>query len=291
MGQPPDVLSAGAVVFRPGRQVLLVHRQRYDDWSFPKGKLDRGEHRTAAAVREVEEETGLRIRLGSPLPGQRYPVGRRMKTVFYWTGRVVGGDDDVSGYAVNDEIDAVAWLDVAEARERLTYAYDRATLEQAMRSRPQTLPLLVLRHAKARSRKAWRADDRLRPLLAVGREQAERLTPVLAAYDVRQVVSSGSTRCAETVSPYVGGSGARLRLTDALSEEDASAASVRRSVDRLVGRMGADGVGGLLCTHRPVLPLVFEELGVDDPKLEPGELLVMHLRKGTIRSSERHPFC
>jgi len=67
-----DILAAGAVVLRPGRDVLLVHRPKYDDWSFPKGKLDRGEHVTAAAVREVQEETGLRVRLGRPLARQHY---------------------------------------------------------------------------------------------------------------------------------------------------------------------------------------------------------------------------
>ncbi|SDD80920.1 NUDIX hydrolase [Nocardioides lianchengensis] len=287
MGQPPDVVSAGAVVFRPGRQVLLVHRGRYDDWSFPKGKLDRGEHRTAAAVRELEEETGLRVRLGVPLGDQRYPVKDRMKTVHYWTGRVVG-DDDVSRYALNDEIDGVAWVDVADARERLSYDYDRGTLDEALDRRRRTLPLVVLRHAKARARRTWRSADPLRPLLAAGREQADRLGPVLAAYDVRRVVSSDSIRCAETVAPYVRASGARLRLTDGLSEEAATEASVGRSVDRLLARMDAHGAGGLLCTHRPVLPRVFERLGVDDPALDPGEMLVVHLRKGTVRSTERH---
>ena len=66
--EPRDVRAAGAVVTRKGArkewEVLLVHRPKYDDWSFPKGKLDRGEHRLGAAVREVEEETGLRVRLG-----------------------------------------------------------------------------------------------------------------------------------------------------------------------------------------------------------------------------------
>ena len=61
MPQRRDVVAAGAVVFRPGREVLLVHRPRYDDWSFPKGKLDPGESAQAAAVREVEEETGLLV--------------------------------------------------------------------------------------------------------------------------------------------------------------------------------------------------------------------------------------
>ena len=116
-----DVLAAGAVVFRPGRQVLLVHRPRYDDWSFPKGKLDPGEHLTSAAVREVEEETGVHVRLGVPLTGQRYPNGGgRMKSVAYWVGRAVG-DDDVSGYRLNDEIDDVEWVPYDEALARLTY--------------------------------------------------------------------------------------------------------------------------------------------------------------------------
>lgn len=286
MGQPPDVVSAGAVVFRPGRQVLVVHRRKYDDWSFPKGKLDRGEHRAAAAVREVEEETGVRVRLGPPLGSQRYPVKDRMKTVHYWVARA-RGDDDVSGYIPNAEIDGVAWVDVEEARDRLTYDYDRATLGEALAARPRTLPLLVLRHGTARARKTWRADDQLRPLLAVGREQARRLVPVVAAYGVEQVVSSVSTRCAETVAPYVEASGARLRLTDRLSEETATAASVGRVLERLVDRMETQRVGGLVCTHRPVLPEVFARWGLDDPRLEPGEALVLHLRKGETRAVER----
>ena len=105
-----DVLAAGAVVFRPGKDVLLIHRPRYDDWSFPKGKLDPGEHAAAAAVREVAEETGLGVRLGPPLAEQQYPLdnGNR-KVVSYWVGRAVG-DDDVSGYAPNNEVDAVEWV-------------------------------------------------------------------------------------------------------------------------------------------------------------------------------------
>lgn len=288
MAQPPDVLAAGAVVFRPGRQVLLVHRGRYDDWSFPKGKLDRGEHRTSAAVREVEEETGLRVRLGVPLADQRYDAGSRMKTVFYWTGRVVG-EDDVSGYEANNEIDAVAWVDVDSARSRLTYDYDRATLEEAVKKRRRTLPLVVLRHTEARSRKTWRGEDRLRPLAALGRRQAEKLIPVIAAYDVRRVVSSDATRCAESVAPYVRETGVRSKLTGRLSEESATRASVATTVDRLTERMREDGIGGLLCTHRPVLPMLYEHLGLEDPSLAPGEMLVVHLRDGTVHATERHP--
>ena len=86
-----------------------------------------------------------------------------MKSVFYWTGRAVG-DDDVSGYLVNDEIDEVALgRPYDEALERLTYPHDRDTLREATRLRRKTHALVVLRHGAARSRKAWRHDDRLRP--------------------------------------------------------------------------------------------------------------------------------
>jgi len=279
-----DVLAAGAVVFRPGKRVLLVHRPRYDDWSFPKGKLDPGEHVTAAAVREVAEETGLHVRLGVPLSAQRYPVtGGRTKQVSYWLGRVVG-DDDVSGYRPNDEIDVVEWVPYDEAMDRLTYDYDRATLKEARPQRRKTHAVVVLRHGEARSRKGWRQDDRVRPLVQLGYSQAQRLVPVLAAYDVTRVVSSGSLRCLDTVTPYVATTGWQLEIADGVSEEGASAAAVVEVVDNLV----AGDESAVLCTHRPVLPSVLDALGVDDTKLEPGSMLVVHLRQGTVTATEVH---
>ena len=225
-----DVLAAGVVVFRPGKRVLLVHRPRYDDWSFPKGKLDPGEHPAAAAVREVEEETGLHV-------------------------------------------------------EQLTYEHDRDTLREARPLRRKTHPIVVLRHGEARSRKAWRQDDRLRPLVQLGRHQAQRLVPVLAAYDVTRIVSSSSARCVETVGPYADTTGWKLELEDGLTEEDATASSVVAVVDGLVA---AAVEGAVLCTHRPVLPSVFDALGLEDPALAPGAMLVAHLRQGAVVATEVH---
>ena len=279
-----DVLAAGAVVFRPGKRVLLVHRPRYDDWSFPKGKLDPGEHETAAAVREVAEETGVHVRLGARLAGQRYRVaGGRTKSVSYWTGRPVG-DDDVSGYRPNAEIDQVRWVPYDEALHLLSYDHDRDTLREARPLRRRTHAVVVLRHGRARSRKAWRQDDRLRPLLQVGRLQAQRLVPVLAAYDVSRIVSSSSARCVETVGPYADVTGSKVELEDGLSEEDATAGSVAAVVEALLA--GDDGA--VVCTHRPVLPAVLDALGIDDPKLEPGEMLVAQVRQGRVSATERH---
>jgi 8-oxo-dGTP diphosphatase len=275
-------MAAGAVVLRKD-SVLLVHRPRYDDWSFPKGKLDRGELAPVAAVREVDEETGVRIRLGSPLSPQRYPNGTRMKTVSYWHGRVVG-NHDVGGYLVNHEIDEVAWVPLDKAHRRLSYRFDRDTLDEALETEWRTRALIVMRHTQARSRKAWRKDDRLRPLLSTGKRQAERLTPLLAAYGPTRLVTSSSVRCAQSLAPYAAFSGWQLHETDALSEESATAESVVEVVDDLLhGKESA-----VLCTHRPVLPVVLDTLGVETPKLAAGELVVAHHRKGRVTAFERY---
>ena len=106
-------------------EVLVVHRPRYDDWSLPKGKLDPGESAEDAARREVEEETGFRCELGTPLPSVRYVDHRgRPKRVQYWTMRPVGG-----GFAPNAEVDDLRWLAVEDALARLSYAHDRVVVE------------------------------------------------------------------------------------------------------------------------------------------------------------------
>jgi 8-oxo-dGTP diphosphatase len=280
--RPGDVRAAGSVVLRKGR-VLLVHRPAYDDWSFPKGKLDRGETATAAAVREVEEETGLRVRLGVPLSRQSYPNGARTKIVDYWVGRVVG-DHDVSSYVVNAEIDEVAWVKVDKAAARLTYKRDRHTLAEALHTGKATRALVVLRHGQARARKSWRRDDRLRPLMVLGKTQARGVVPVLDAYAVSRIVSSSSARCLETVRPYAEHSGWPLTSTDDLSEEDATAAGVLALVDELVD----SGEDAVLCTHRPVLPSVYDALGIPCEHHATGELVVIHHRGGRVRAVERH---
>lgn len=277
-----EVRAAGAVVLRKGH-VLLVHRPAYDDWSFPKGKLDRGESSPAAAVREVAEESGVRVRLGVPLTSQSYPNGSRTKVVEYWVGRV-RGNHDVSGYAVNDEIDEVDWVEVDKAEKQLTYLRDRHTLSEALATGRKTRALVVLRHGQARSRKAWRKDDRRRPLLVHGGAQARAAAPILEAFGVSRIVSSSSTRCLETVAPYAERSGCAIELTDNLSEEDATAKVVLRLVDELL-HSDQDAV---LCTHRPVLPAVYDAIGIPREQHATGELIVVHHRRGRVRALERH---
>jgi len=115
--------AAGGVVERDGR-VLLVHRPRYDDWSFPKGKLDPGESFEDAALREVEEETGLRCTLGRELPSAEYEVRGRPKLVRYW----LMTPESEPGFEPNEETDELRWVTPDEARELLTYDRDRYVL-------------------------------------------------------------------------------------------------------------------------------------------------------------------
>ncbi len=282
----PDVVAAGAVVVRRtnGGEVLLVHRPKYDDWAWPKGKQDPGEHVTATGVREVLEETGVEVRLGRPLPRQLYVVsGGRAKHVHYWTGWVMG-DHDVSGYAANSEIDQVVWAGFDKARRMLTYADDVELLDLVEQHPRRTSALVVLRHARAQKRGSWDGPDSDRPLIGPGREQAAALVPVLSAYGVTRVVSSDSLRCLDTVSPYAEDHVLGVETTADVNEEDATPAKVRH----LVGELLAQKEGAVLCSHRPVLPQILAELGVTEEPLSPGEMVVCHHRKGRVVATERH---
>jgi 8-oxo-dGTP diphosphatase len=124
-----EVKASGGVVWRRGPrgiEVAVVHRPRYDDWSFPKGKLDDGESWEEAALREVEEEIGLRCRLGHELPPTAYRDGKgRAKVVRYWLMEPVGG-----AFAPNDEVDEMRWAPAADAAGLLSYARDRELLRE-----------------------------------------------------------------------------------------------------------------------------------------------------------------
>lgn len=290
MHEPDLVVAAGAVTLRRRRgttEVLLVHRPRYGDWSFPKGKVDPGEGVHEAAVREVLEETGLAVRLGPALPPQVYAVGNgtaRPKMVHYWVARCTG-DDDVSGYRPNDEIDDVRWFPMHDVVRMLTYERDRDLVGEARPFRRRSVPLIVLRHAQARPRKQWGGDDRGRPLSDEGSRQAERLVPLLAAYGARHVVSSSSERCVQSVAPYAASSGRDLELTSALSEQDATPQAVIEEMDALLDLREPT----VVCGHRPVLPMMFEALGLEPTPLEPGDAVVLHHRHGRIVAVDRVP--
>ena len=122
------VLAAGGLLWRRRGghvEVLLVHRPKYDDWTFPKGKLDAGEGFEEAAAREVEEETGLRCQLGAELPSAEYEDNRgRPKLVRYWAMGSCEGE-----FRPTSEVDEIRWLASGDARRQLSYDRDRAVLD------------------------------------------------------------------------------------------------------------------------------------------------------------------
>jgi 8-oxo-dGTP pyrophosphatase MutT (NUDIX family) len=123
------VQAAGGVVTRPGPfglvEVALIHRPDQDDWTLPKGKLEPGEDAETAALREVEEETGLECELVDPLGCTCYRDRRgRKKVVCYWEMHVFAGE-----FRPCAEVDRMRWVTVAEALELLSYAGDRTLLQ------------------------------------------------------------------------------------------------------------------------------------------------------------------
>ena len=290
-----------------------MHRPKYDDWSWAKGKLDPGEDWPVAAVRETHEETSLEVRLGRPLPPAAYTVLNgsgepTLKEVRYWASEVIGGDG-----RPRHEIDEVRWLDVVSASDRLDYARDRDQLRALVRSDKRgaltTWPLALIRHGHAEPRGSWRGDDQLRPLNANGRQQADAIGALLAAYGIRRLLSSPSVRCADTLQPYASSRDVPLRLKEGLSEEGYAAKPGRAShhLRRLLDR----GTPAALCSHGPVLPDLLEMLikRVDpseadseatraaleraaEAKMGKGEVLVAHLvgtgEECRVVAAERH---
>ena len=123
--------AAGGLVVRD-RSVLLVHRDRYDDWTFPKGKVEPGETWEEAALREVEEETSLRCELGAYLGTTHYDHDGRPKEVRWWT---MTSDDEAKPA---NEVDAVRWATFGEAVEVLSYDRDRELLQRVPDPPPGT---------------------------------------------------------------------------------------------------------------------------------------------------------
>jgi 8-oxo-dGTP diphosphatase len=268
--------------------VLLVHRPRYDDWSFPKGKLDSDEHVVLGAVRETLEETGFGVRLERPLRTQRYTVSGRPKSVRYWAATVTGGE-----FLANDEVDEIAWLPVPAARERLTWSRDCTLLDDVERGPLPTTAVLVLRHCRAVARDDWAGDDDLRPLDAVGVAGAAALAPVLAAYAPGRVLCSDTVRTLETVRRLAELEHLVVEVTPMLGTSSVTSAAPV-AAQSAADAVRSSAVPVLLCTHKQVVRDVVGALlrtsNIKPPQttLQAGEFFVLHFAAGVFVDVEQH---
>lgn len=262
------VYAAGGVLWRvvEGKlRILLIHRTRYRDVTLPKGKVDPGETLVETAVREIFEETGIRVRLGVPVGVSRYllPKGRE-KVVHYWAAEATEEAVRTSAFVPNKEIAALEWVTPKKALKLLSYPVDAEIVERFLGFADDrvldTFPIIALRHAKAVARDEWDGPDATRPLTERGLKQAKALVGPLRAYGVRRIVSSDAVRCVQTVTPLATALGRSIRETELLSQD---AWEEGRSDPRtVIGKRVRSRKPAVLCSHGPVLPDILSELAM-----------------------------
>ncbi|MEN8235496.1 MAG: NUDIX hydrolase [Actinomycetota bacterium] len=285
-----SIKAAGGVVWRTRengtREYLLVHRPRYDDWSLPKGKLDRREGYLEAALREVREETGIRanraLEIGSV--GYETDAGNR-KVVRWWLMEAVGGK-----FRPNKEVDDVAWLTRGKADKRLQYTNDKKVLRraEALLDDPTYSRIYLVRHAAAGTKSQWKGKDHKRTLDRRGRKQAIDLAVRFRAHPISRILTSEYQRCLQTARPLVNAIRVSAQ-TDRRLRVDGNPDDVLKLIRELRGE------AAVLITHGEVIGAVMGKLAADGLDLDgpmewkKGSVWVLEASKGRVRSGRYVP--
>ena len=291
------VFAAGVVCWREVKGEILfalVHREKYNDWGFAKGKQDPGEELCETAVREVHEELGLKIKLGRKLSTINYELSNGDdKEVHYWASKVTDKAVRRSSFVPNEEISQVEWHDGKSALKLLSYAHDKALLKEVLElhreKELETKALILLRHAKATPRNDWSGEEAKRPLLPEGKTQAKRLVAILKSFGPKRLVTSPWTRCWQTVEPYAKACDKTLISRSQLTELTSSLSP--RKTTKAVQDLFDSQNSALLCSHRPALPTITQTLAtrantevkpqiLAATDLAPGEFAVLRLTLG-----------
>lgn len=262
------VYAAGAVVWRlvdAKLCILLIHRTKYRDVTLPKGKVDPGEMLAQTAVREVHEETGIRVDLGVPVGVSRYFMRpRRQKVVHYWAAEATEDAIRSSTFVPNQEIAAIEWVSLKKARKNLSYPVDLEILDEFERLVDDgvlhTFPIIALRHAKAVSRSDWDGSDASRILTERGRKQAKAIVAPLRAFGVRKIITSDAERCVQTVAPLAKALDRKPVETELISQD--AWEEGRSDLRAVIGKRVRARKPAVLCSHGPVLPGLLSELAL-----------------------------
>ena len=274
------IRAAGVVLWREETpkevEVLLVHRPRYDDWTFPKGKVELGENAAVAAYRELREETGYEGALGGYVCQVEYIADDLPKKVDYWMARAKNPDH---AFVVNEEVDEIVWVSLKEAKKVLTHENDRDVLAKFKEQERHTSTLILLRHGKAIKRSEWSDYDIDRPLAQLGLSQAQAMPRHLKPYALDGIYSSDALRCYATVEPLAAALNVPVTISTDLNEENFEKNPKRaiEFVERLLLFPGNHVVSG----HNPILPKILTKLAgglFKDRELEPGDAWVIQHR-------------
>jgi 8-oxo-dGTP diphosphatase len=287
----PTIWAAGTAVYRirNGKpEFLLVHRPRYNDWSLPKGKLDkRGESFATAAERETEEECGVTGKLERSIGTVGYVTGAgNNKVVRYWLLRA-----DRFNFVPNPEVDKARWYRPKKALSKATYTRDMAIIKAAI---PMTKgrtegKILLVRHVDAGNKRRWRPNDAFRPISKKGHEQLGPLLSRLLRTPINRIISSPVLRCEQTVGPVAMRLGLHVRTSKRLKREattDDFMLLARKNQGRRI----------LLCSHGEVIGPLISRLAADpkvrvvgDLKWPKGSIWELTTRKGRIVSARYIP--
>ena len=274
------ILAAGAIVWRKHKdkftEVAVIHRPKYDDWSFPKGKCEIGEELIACAHREVLEETNIATEFGPFLGKIDYLTSQGPKQVSFWSAKAI----DEKAFTPNSEVDQLQWVALTKVRQLLSMESDKEILDKFIKLKLETKPLVLLRHAKAVSRDEWQGDDDDRPLDDSGENQAKRLLAIYQVFNLSQIHTSDTVRCYSTVEMLAKGLGLKLDVTGKLSES-----GYRKDKERAFDyakELFKEDINALICSHNPILPKMLNKLSkksdveADEEKLSPADGWVIH---------------
>ena len=279
--------GAGAVLWQSVEDgdvtIAIIHRPRYDDWSLPKGGVDPGESHIQAAFREVLEETGVKAIFGPEIGTVDYEVNGVTKEVRYWLAEA----DQFNAATPNpEEVDAVEWLSISAAIEKLSNSDDREIVRMAGEFGFGSTPLVLLRHTKALKRDLWDGDDGDRPLEHVGQIQAAKIPAIYAPYAIEKIYSSDAIRCVQTIEAMAAEYGITPIYSSEISEFGFEKDS-EKALDYALSVM-LSNKPSVMCSHNPVLPkLVKKLIGKKNFKrlsaeLKPGDSFVLHHRDGEV---------
>lgn len=281
------IRAAGALLWRETDsrtvEIALIHRQRYDDWTLSKGKIEAGETALQCAYRELFEETGIKANFTRQLGSVEYDENGQRKRVIFWAAHCAL---DASTFIVNEEVDQLRWLTPEDALTECTYPSDKEIIANFQAEEHRTDTLIILRHTKALERGDWDEPDSQRTLDEVGFDQAQLLIKHLEPFAIDEIYTSDYTRCVQTVTPLAHSRGLSITAVPSLNEEIFHEDPIRAV--SFANALKQDEKNILICSHNPVIPTMLRGIlntklkNKDLIKLEPGDAWIVHRVKGEI---------